>query len=122
MSAAKKLRFLLVIVTASCALCEGTTRLLGFYGVNLSFKPVTDSPTLRWKLKDNCHAMWEQLEWKLSYVTNSRGFQDRLTSSLAAALFNPAFLSTSLWSVVRPFSMKRPPIDQRSKLRRQVWH
>lgn len=42
--------------------------------------------------------------------------------SLAAALINPLFLNTSVWSVVRVWSMTRLRVDDISKLRRQLWH
>lgn len=58
-------------------LMEFFLRLAGFHPVNMQFQPVLYSKELGWVLKKNYNALWEELEWKVPYRTNARGFRDR---------------------------------------------
>ena len=58
-------------------LMELALRLAGFHPVNMDFQPAVYSSEFGWELKKNYRAVCEELHWKFSYRTNSRGFRDR---------------------------------------------
>lgn len=66
----------LVSLTVFWGSAELLTRSFGYHGISVDFQPVTYARDLGWRLKPGLHETWSDLEWRVPYHTNSRGYRD----------------------------------------------